>query len=654
MATRSDGAEVYRGDEITFVAEGYRPRSLRVDVDDLDDLPPLTEAYFAGYPQLVEGELRTSRGHVGGTTESPRDDGTVAFERAEVDPDATLVAERDVSVELGDGTELAVNVYRPDVDEPVPAVLAWGMWGKDAQETVFWLRATPQPYQEAPFWDGGLEAGDTPYLVDSGYAHVVPDPRGVGNSGGGPVTNLFDLHDAGDIDDVVSWIADRPWCDGRVAMLGPSSYAFSQAIAGQDPPEALEALFPIAFWYPGEYTFTGMRDASLYNIFHGGHMYDSTLPLSMDSYAPPMTMDAMDEADLEALLDEIRADPDVRYNSKVYTLFEYPMKDPMAFDLFVNEWFRPHGAPGDVGDISVPTYVGGVLPGGAHHRIYWAAFEAWEKLAGADERHKLILLPPGELARPFVDYQDEVVRWNDALLGEGSTPIVDEPRVKTFVIGLDRWAFEASWPPERVEWVDRHLHPDGSLRDGDTGGETVAWQQPRPIDDPTVRCLRFAEPVTEDVELMGPVELRLRASIDAEDTNWIADLVDVAPDGSRQLLSQGWLRASFRAVDEERSTPGWPVHTTERQPVEPGEVYDYAVAMAPTAAVVRAGHELELILRNQDDMSSQLADRGVFFLPLQRDVTHTLTLDSGTSLRLPVTGRGEDVARRLENGDRFA
>lgn len=647
-------ADVYRADEITFVAEGYRPRATRIDVADLGDRPALTDAYFHGYPQLVHGDWPDRGGLVGGTTERRDDDGAVGFDREEVDPDAALLAERDVRVEAQDGTDLAVNVYRPETDEPVPAILAWGMWGKDAQETVFWLRATPQPYQERPFWDGGLEAGDTPYLVDHGYAHVVPDPRGVGNSGGGPIRTLFDLHDAADIRDVVEWTAAQPWCDGSVGMIGPSSYAFAQAIVGQDPPDALVGCFPTAFWYTGEWTFTGMRDASLYNIFHGGHMYDSTLPLSMDSYTTPMTVSERPEDELESLLAEIRADPDIRYNSKLYTVFEYPMKDPMAFDLFVNEWFEPHAPPGDVGDISVPTYVGAVLPGGAHHRIYWEAFEAWAKLADADERHKLLILPPGELARPFVDYHDETVRWTDAVRGDGSAPIFEEPRVKTFVMGVDRWAFEDAWPPERVQWTDRHLQPEGRLGEEPGNGETVGWRQSVPLEDSDVHCLRFTDRIEEDTELMGPISLHLRAAIDDEDTNWIVDLVDVGPDGHQQLLSQGWLRASYRGLDEEASMPGWPIHTTEKLPIAAGEVHDYQVAMAPTSAVVRAGHELELVLRNQDDMDGQLADRGVYFLPLMRDVTHTLHLDGGTFLRLPVTGRGEAVRRRLENGDEFA
>ncbi|GGN24635.1 CocE/NonD family hydrolase [Halarchaeum nitratireducens] len=637
----------YDADDITFIAEEYRPRPTQIDPEAAAELGDVTNAYFDGYPQLVAGEPPST--DLDTDYDGPSD---VEAGSDEARLDAGIDIERDVMVSLHDDAELAVNTYRPSEvgDDGVPALLAWGMWGKDAQEAVFWLRDHPQPYQEAPFWDGSLEAGDTPYLVEQGYAHVVPDPRGIGESGGGPVKNLFDLHDAADITDLVEWIADRSWCDGTVGMIGPSSFAFSQAMAGQDPPDALEALFPIAFWFPGDYTFTGMRDTSLYNIFHGGHMYDSTHPLSLDEYDSPMTKDALDDDEFDALIETVTSDPDVKYNPKYLTAFQYPEKDPMAFDLFVNEWFQPHGAPGDISELDMPTYVGGVLPGGAHHRLYWSAFEAWERMGTPDDEKKLIVLPPGELARPWVDYQDEVVRWNDELLGDGETGILDEPAVKTYVMGVDKWTFEHDWPPERTEWTEKHLHADGSLSNDEPDGGDVSWYQPLPLDDSEVTCVTFSETMDEPLELIGPIALHLEAAIDDEDTNWIVDLVDVGPDGERQLVSQGWLRASYSGLDEDASMRGWPIHTTEQTPVNAGEIRQYDIAMAPTAAVIEEGHELRLVVRNQDDMTSQLADRGVYFLPLMRDVTHTIETDGGSYLDLPVTGRGDEIRDRLDNG----
>lgn len=652
MGENNNPVAIYHGDDINHVPEGYRPQPTRIPLERVDQFDDIQDAYFEGYPQLISGNVESTLYESKNTIEHVTDNHTIDFSRSEVAIGEEMTVDHNQPVELNDGTRLAIDVYRPSTeDDQVPAILSWGMWGKDAQKTVFWLRKTPQPYQEAPFWDGGLEAGDTPFLVENGYAHVIPDPRGIGQSEGGPITNLFDLHDADDIRETIEWVADRPWCNGKVGMIGPSSYAFSQAVIGQNPPEPLESLFPIAFWYTGEYTFTGMRDASLYNIFHGGHMYDSTLPLSMDSYTEPMTVAQMDSDELDELLDEITSDPDVKYNSKFYTVFQYPMKDPMAFDLFVNEWFHPHEPPGDLADIEMPTYVGSTLPGGAHHRIYYEAFEAWEKMGDANEANKLINLPPGELARPFVDYHDEVMRWNDYRLRGTENGIAEEPPVKSFMIGVNKWKFEDEWPPNRVEWTKQHLHPDGKLRDRAADGEEVSWHQPLPLENSDVVSLRFSEVINEPIEIMGPISLHLSARIDAKDTNWIADLVDVSPEDNRQLVSQGWLRASYRGLDEAESKPGWPIHVPEQQEIEPGKVYDYSIAMAPTSAVIQEGHSLELILRNQEDMASDIVDRGVYFLPLMREVTHTLQLGEESYINLPITGRGDEVSERFEKGE---
>src|SRR4029077_6391905 len=85
--------------------------------------------------------------------------------------------------------------------------------------------------------------------------------------------------------------------------------------------------------------------------------------------------------------------------------------------------------------------------------------------------------------------------------------------------------------------------------------------------------------------------LTLYASIDETDTNWIVVLKDVGPDvsvrtareGERVVpdnlphrgLTRGWLKASYRALDEERSRPWEPFYKLTRdsiEPVEPGEI----------------------------------------------------------------------------------
>ena len=78
---------------------------------------------------------------------------------------------------------------------------------------------------------------------------------------------------------------------------------------------------------------------------------------------------------------------------------------------------------------------------------------------------------------------------------------------------------------------------------------------------PDVLCYT-SEPLAEDLEVTGPVELVLYAATDGRDTDWTAKLVDVSPDGYARNLCDGIIRARYRqgrtasraAASRERST----------------------------------------------------------------------------------------------------
>ena len=80
---------------------------------------------------------------------------------------------------------------------------------------------------------------------------------------------------------------------------------------------------------------------------------------------------------------------------------------------------------------------------------------------------------------------------------------------------------------------------------------------PSPIDPPSQLTWTSA-PLTETLDVVGDLELRLTASATAIDTAWIVTLSDVAADGSSTPVTAGWLRASLREVDDGASRPGRP------------------------------------------------------------------------------------------------
>jgi uncharacterized protein len=102
------------------------------------------------------------------------------------------------------------------------------------------------------------------------------------------------------------------------------------------------------------------------------------------------------------------------------------------------------------------------------------------------------------------------------------------------------------------------------------------------------------------------LQLHLVASSTATDTDWVARLSDVAPDGSENVITEGALRASHRALDRTRSTPGSPYHRDrDTTPIKAGATYAFDVAIIPTAHELAPGHRLQLRLTT-DDMPTRL------------------------------------------------
>jgi predicted acyl esterase len=129
----------------------------------------------------------------------------------------------------------------------------------------------------------------------------------------------------------------------------------------------------------------------------------------------------------------------------------------------------------------------------------------------------------------------------------------------------------------------------------------------------------MSDPLPRDVIVAGPIMLTLYAAIDQEDTNWIVVLKDVGPDvsvrtareGERNVppslpereLTRGWLKASYRALDEKRSKPWEPFHKLTRDavaPVKPEEVVEYRIQILATANQFKAGHRICLDITSMD------------------------------------------------------
>jgi uncharacterized protein len=110
-----------------------------------------------------------------------------------------------------------------------------------------------------------------------------------------------------------------------------------------------------------------------------------------------------------------------------------------------------------------------------------------------------------------------------------------------------------------------------------------------------------SESLSSAVDVVGHIELELVASATAIDTAWIAILQDVAPDGTVEAVTAGWVRASMREVDESAIRAGAPVlpcRTPQAVPI--GKDVAYRIPLVPNARRFDAGHRIQLTLTSDD------------------------------------------------------
>ena len=144
---------------------------------------------------------------------------------------------KDVPVKLRDGITIYTDIYLPNNCKKVPTLIAWSPYGKSA--------GTAPRYKNlfnmlgmGNAWNSGLtkfEAPDPSYWCAHGYAVCNPDMRGIAHSEGN--TTMIGSQEAQDGYDLIEWIANKEWSNGKTALTGTSYLAFSQwYIAAEQPP----------------------------------------------------------------------------------------------------------------------------------------------------------------------------------------------------------------------------------------------------------------------------------------------------------------------------------------------------------------------------------------------------------------------------------
>ena len=539
-----------------------------------------------------------------------------------------MIEERDVMVTMRDGVKVCVDIYRPDTTKKVPALLSFAGHFKDWLTPEVAEALKSQPAWSA-LWIGHIEGGDTEYMVSRGYAHITGNPRGVGKSEGGP-PSPWDAYD------VIEWIAQQPWCDGQVGMVGLSAFGRAQvAVAKQQPPH-LKAIFAMD---PGDQFM--MQDRIPGGMIHSfaftpGIINAAHVTVGRPGPLPPAQ---------EALWKEAMNNPDYRMYTVVYNIVDMKGQfNPGAFPLLINP-FAPEGnekaVDQSIKNIKIPIYTGSGWYAFTYKGHLNGAQSLWERL-NKDVPKKLMFCGPAHMERPFHQYANEILRWYDYWFKGVQTGIMDEPKVKFWVMGANRWMAAEDWPIPQTQWTRLYLHSWERLRSepfppssrADFKDPDAFVQMP-PTQTNKIQKLKYlTDPLPKDTLIAGPISLTLYASIDQTDDNWIVILKDVGPDESvrtardheREIptnlpereLTRGWLKASNRAVDPGRSKPWKPWHPLTRaaaKPVVPGEINEYQIDIFSTANLFKKGHRICLEITSMDLPTGVAGASNVEYIP---------------------------------------
>lgn len=504
-----------------------------------------------------------------------------------------MIEERDVPIPMRDGVRIAADIFRPDADGAFPALLAMSPYGKGVQS----LPLAPQP-AGTPSYLPPIEAGDPGYFTARGYVHVIVDVRGTGASEG-EYLGWVSPQEARDGYDLVEWIAAQPWCDGNVGMSGISYFGEIQLMVAAERPPHLKAIMPWnapADFYREATHHGGIRQMFFHYLYVQRIGADRSVSATVKD-TPPET--------LKSLIDELKRDPDLRAVPEIYTFVDNPGKAPCFFDILAHPtdgpFYRERSPCAKYDRIRIPFYARSAWWGYRHMHLVGA----FHNYLGIDAPKKLAIDRPVVEERPLPEEVNaETLRWYDYWLKGIDTGIMDEPPIRLYVMGADSWRTEREWPLARTRWTRYYLRRWRRLapEPEDVPDKPDAFVQ-QPVDETElVSGIDYATaPLQHDTEVTGPAAAYLYGSIDQQDTNWFVSLRDAAPDGAEREVTKGFLKASHRALDEERSKPYEPYHPhVDPEPVEPGRVYEYAIALSPTANLFKAGHRIRLVITSMD------------------------------------------------------
>ena len=509
--------------------------------------------------------------------------------------------EKNAEASMRDGVKLYADIYRPNITEKAPVIL---------------IRT---PYNKESY---GSYSSFPKYAAQRGYAVIVQDVRGRFSSRGEFVPYLQELNDGYDS---VEWAAGLPFSSGKVGLEGCSYLGAVQWQAAVMNPPHLVAIFPQCTFANGRhfFFFSGTWDLS-WIVWLNGRLPD------IKRHRGIMGINASERQAGREWEDH-----------KWEWLSFLPLKNfPLLkeFCPYYYDWLS-HPDDGPYWDfvnvekrhseVSVPAYNftgwfddGYGQPGATRNFL---GMRKNGKTPQARDGQKLLIGPwthcePTSSAAS-VDYGQDAavnvdelaVRWFDYWLKGIDNGIMEEPPIKIFVMGENKWRTETEWPPARAQKTSLYLSGTGAANSLYGQGKLTEQLPPsgshdhytydpanpvtdyffeepgprdfRPIEVRSDVLVYTSELLKKDIEVTGEIQAELWASSSAKDTDFVVKVADVSPSGFSQSITpplSGILRARYR---ESEATPVL---------LTPGKIYKLTIDSMYTSYVFKAGHKIRV------------------------------------------------------------
>jgi predicted acyl esterase len=320
----------------------------------------------------------------------------------------------------------------------------------------------------------------------------------------------------------------------------------------------------------------------------------------------PLSKQEFSREQFKKMLDGLKNHDDVRALPYLYVTTVHPEKNPLLVDFLLHPndgpFYWERSAYTKFDKIKIPCFI----------TSRWNAWYvhlpgATSAYLGIDAPKRLMIVKAKHaqgFERPWHENQDVALRWYDHWLKGIDTGMMDEPPIKLFVQGMNRWRYEYEWPLARTKWTKFYLRGKGLLSESppDSSEMPVSFTTKWIIPGEKCPCVKYETvPLVKDMEVTGPSALYIHASLSSEDGNFIVYMKDVGADGSETMVSKGWLKASHREIDESKSKSYQPFHPhTKSVDLMPGRIYEYAIEIRDTSYLFKVGHKVRLVIQGQD------------------------------------------------------